>query len=156
LWVPPCLQRAHSTGRGAADKTAALRLRGVNRPLRRTAARLADRYRLFATSARRLRIRSVLPRHSVEVRDVCRRLLWQTSGHAHQGDHQHPSAPASNKCHDQPPSRNHSCPHFPWSRKRQALLPRPGYADFRRLLTDPMAAGLFFSRSVGRRYIPIF
>jgi len=98
----------------------------------------------------------VLPRHSVEVRDVCRRLLWQTSGHAHQGDHQHPSAPASNKCHDQPPSRNHSCPHFPWSRKRQALLPRPGYADFRRLLTDPMAAGLFFSRSVGRRNIPIF
>jgi len=33
---------------------------------------------------------------------------------------------------------------------RQVLLPRPGYADFRRLLTDPLAAGLCFFRGQGQ------
>jgi len=103
---------------------------GANQPQRRTAARLADPILPGRDACETsTSVNPLLPRHSVEVRNVCRRLLRQTPGHAHQGDHQNARAPASNKCHDQPPNRNHSCPRFPWSRKLPVFLPRSGCAD---------------------------
>ena len=51
--------------------------------------------------------RSDLPGHSVEVGNAGCRLFRQPACHPHQRHEQDAGAPASNKCHDQPPSRNH-------------------------------------------------
>jgi len=125
----------------AAPRNAA-RSRGANHPQRRTAARLADpMLRGRDACETSTSVSPLLPRHSVEVRNVCRRLLRQTSGHAHQGDHQNARAPASNECHDQPPNRNHSCPHFPWSRKLPGFL-APLWLRGLNLTLSPTAASI--------------
>ena len=69
-------------------------------------------------------IGSCLPRHSVEVGNIGCRWFRQPSCHAHQRDKQNARKPTSNKCHDQPPSRNHIWPPFPMVSLRPASNPR--------------------------------